>query len=126
MKRATLLKLLLLPVLVILGVGTKFYSGYGQEFIHNHLGGIIYVLFWILFAALLWPQVNPLKIVLWVLGITCCIEFSQLLQTAWLESLRENFMVRALIGSTFAMVDFFWYLLSALGGWGLLRIIDRQ
>ncbi|MBS3777406.1 MAG: DUF2809 domain-containing protein, partial [Bacteroidales bacterium] len=93
------LKLLILALLVPLGILTKFYAGPGSSFVSNHLGGVIYLVFFIFLASLVFPKVRALKISLVVFVITCLLEFTQLIQIPWLNELREYFLVHALIGS---------------------------
>ncbi|MFW5886843.1 MAG: DUF2809 domain-containing protein [Bacteroidota bacterium] len=117
------IKLLILALLVPLGILTKFYAGPGSSFVNNHLGGVLYVVFFIFLASLFFPKTNALKLSLIVLAITCLLEFTQLIQTKFINELREYFLVHALIGSSFNLIDIFWYIIGAyLGWWGLNKI----
>ena len=103
-----------------MGLLTKVYSGIGSEFVTNYLGGVIYVVFFIVLASLTFPKANSLKISLFVLGITCLIEVSQLIQNDLLKDLRTHFLIRSLIGSVFNVFDFVFYVVGALIGYGIL------
>jgi len=116
----TFLKLSLLIILIPMGLLTKVYSGIGSEFVTNYLGGVIYVVFFIVLASLTFPKANSLKISLFVLGITCLIEVSQLIQNDLLKDLRTHFLIRSLIGSVFNVFDFVFYVVGALIGYGIL------
>lgn len=116
----TLTKLTLVIILIPIGLLTKAYSGIGSEFVSNHLGGVIYVIFFIVLASLLFPKASPIKISLIVLCITCLLEFSQLIQNDFLTSLRIHFLIRSLIGSFFNSYDFLFYFVSALIGYSIL------
>ena len=59
-KKQKLLILLLIP----LGLLTKFYTGPGSQIINNHLGGVIYVVFFLFLASLIFPQTRAIKITL--------------------------------------------------------------
>ena len=125
----TLTKLTLVIILIPIGLLTKAYSGIGSEFVSNHLGGVIYVIFFIVLASLLFPKASPIKISLIVLCITCLLEFSQLIQNDFLTSLRIHFLIRSLIGSVFNSCDFLFYFVSALIGYGILaglKIISKN
>jgi len=117
------LKLLILALLVPLGILTKFYAGPGSSFVSNHLGGVIYVVFFIFLASLFFPKTNALKLSLIVLAITCLLEITQLIQTKFLNELREYFVVHALIGSSFNWNDVPFYAIGGgIGFWGLKKI----
>lgn len=118
--RPALFKLFLVIILIPIGLLTKVYSGIGSEFITNYIGGVIYVVFFIVLAALVFPNGNPLKISLFVLGITCLIEVSQLIQNDILKNLRMHFLIRSLIGSVFNVFDFVFYFVGGLIGYGIL------
>ncbi len=113
-------------LLLALGIATKFYSGIASEFIHNHLGGVIYVLFWILFFSIIFPKFSNLKLSIWVFLATSAIEFTQLIHTPFIDSLREYFVIRALMGSTFNPFDFIGYLVGAVLGYILLVITEKK
>ncbi|NVO08529.1 MAG: DUF2809 domain-containing protein [Bacteroidales bacterium] len=115
------LKFALLLFLVLIGILTKFYNGFGFEFVHNHLGGLIYVVFWILFFSIIFPKTTPLKTSIWVFIVTTIIEFTQLIHTPILDKFREYFLFRALFGSIFNPIDLIYYLLGAFLGFFILN-----
>lgn len=107
-----LVKIFLTIILIPIGLLSKYYNGPGSEFINNNLGGAIYVVFFIILASLVFPNAGPLKISLIVLFSTCLIEFSQLLDVAFLSNLRKNSIIRLLIGTTYNSFDFVFYFLG--------------
>jgi hypothetical protein len=123
--RPAFTKLSLAIILVPIGLLTKVYSGIGVEVIHNHLGGVIYVIFWILLFSFIFPTYSPCKLTLWVFLVTCGIESTQLINTSTLELLRKNFFFRALFGNTFNPFDFICYLVGALLGLFTIFFIDK-
>jgi hypothetical protein len=110
------IKLLLLFLLIFLGILSKKYIGPADNFINNHLGGIIYVIFWIYLFSFIFPKPPLSLLVLWVFLMACFIECTQLIHTPTLELLRRNFVFRVLFGSTFNPLDFMWYFIGALFG----------
>jgi hypothetical protein len=115
-------KLIIAFMLIPIGILTKFYSGFANVFIYNKLGGIVYVIFFIVLSSLLFHKTSPLKLSLIVLCITGLIEFSQLMQTDILIKLRSYFIFRALFGSVFNAFDFLYYILGAVLGFGILKL----
>ena len=125
LSKVSSIKIILLVVLIILGISTKLYHGVASEFVHNHLGGIFYVIFWILFFSLILPGQKPFKITLWVFMVTCVIEFTQLYHPIYLEKLREYFVFRAFFGNSFNPFDILFYMVGAMLGYFLLILIKR-
>ena len=120
------LKSALLLFLILIGILTTFYNGFGFEFVHNHLGGVIYVVFWILFFSNIFPKYTPIKMSILVFIVTTIIEFTQLIHVHILDKFREHFLFRALFGSIFNMGDFIWYLLGVVIGCLVLKSISKK
>ena len=108
-KKYTLLFLLLL---IPVGLLTKVYTGPLGVWVNHSLGGIIYVIFWSLFLYLLYPQGHPLTIAGIILLITCILEYAQLWHPAWLEQLRQSFLGRAMLGTSFSWLDYIHYIIG--------------
>ena len=89
--------------------------------IGNHAGGTFYVVFWILFVAILTPRCRSGMTAGGVLVATSGIEFLQLWHPAWLTELRSFKAGQLLLGTTFSWGDFTFYLLGAVLGYALLR-----
>jgi hypothetical protein len=122
----TFLKLSLVIILIPIRLLTKVYSGIGNEFVSNYLGGVIYILFFIVLASLVFPKANPLLISLFVLSLTCLIEFSQLIQNDILKNLRTHFLIRSLNSSIFNLFNFIYYALGALIGDEIILALNRK
>ena len=124
--RHTLTKLFLVIILIPLGFLTKIYSGFGDEFVTNYVGGVIYIVFFIVLTSLVFPKVSALKISIIILCVTCLLEFSQLIQISILNILRKYFIIRALIGSVFNIFDFVSYLVGTILGYSILMKIKNK
>ena len=123
--KINIIKIILLVILIVLGICTKYYHGVASGFVNNHLGGIIYVIFWILFFSLILPGQKPFKIALWVFVVTCVIEFTQLFHPVYLEKLREYFVFRTLLGNSFNLWDIVFYIPGAIIGYIVLILIQK-
>jgi hypothetical protein len=120
-----LTKFFLAIILIPIGLLTKVNNGFGREFIANYLGGVIYVIFFILLASLVLPKTNAIVVSLIVLCITCLIELSQLIQNDYLNGLRTHFLIRALIGSVYNVFDFLFYFVGAVIGYCAVKGLDK-
>jgi hypothetical protein len=103
-----------LLVLVALGLGSKAYSGWGQGWIHDFSGDVLYEMFWIWLVGgwqLRW-RVERIAIATFI--ITAIIEVSQLIAfpAAW----QTQLWWRLLLGTSFSWPDFPCYAAGALLG----------
>jgi len=116
--------LLLLLILIPIGFSTKFYPGSGRELFNDSIAGALYVVFWCL--ALFWalPKLAPWKNAAVVCAVTSILEVLQLWHPDFLETARNTFPGRAILGTTFAPMDFLFYVIGALVAWRLLRKLD--
>ena len=112
-------------LIIPLGLATKFYSGPGQVWITNNLGGLFYVLFWVLLTLAFQPRYSTKFVCLTVLLLTVAIEFLQLWHPPILTSIRQTLLGRLLLGNTFSWLDFPYYVAGALMAYGLVKFVQR-
>ncbi len=103
-----------LAFLVPLGLMTKFYSGPASDWVEHYAGDILYPFFWFLVVILIRPTLPPLNTAAWICGITCGLEFTQLIRTPALGQFRHSFWGRTLIGNGFDGHDLGYYLIGGL------------
>lgn len=125
------LALLVSLILVIpLGYGARFYLSTNQEWLRNLLGNIAYESFWILLVAFLFPQVSLLRTAIGVCLATFAIEFMQLWQPDWLQTIRATLPGKLVLGNSFVWADFPQYAFGSLVGWlwtwGLAQRTKKQ
>ncbi len=115
-------KLLLSIVCIVpFGLMTKFYRGPGQGWLNDAFGGVPYEIFWMLIVAYLWPRLPPRTVALLVFAVTCLVEFLQLWQPAWLQTIRATLPGRLVLGNAFTWSDFLYYAIGCWLGWLWLR-----
>ena len=115
--------LLSLALIIPLGFCTKTYSGPASGWVHNSLGGVLYVIFWSILFSLFFPRSRRWKIALAVLLATCSLEILQLWHPPFLEAIRSTFMGATLIGNSFSWTDMIHYLIGSLLSLALLSWI---
>lgn len=123
-KRAIIASIILI-ICIPIGFYTKFYSGFGHEWVNNKLGGVFYEIFWCLVFYILLNKSKPLNIAIWVFIITSILEFVQLLNTTLLDIIRSNFIGQTMIGNSFAWNDFPYYIIGSLIGYIVLTLINK-
>jgi len=121
--RWTLISML---IIVPLGLYSKAYSGRAVLWVNDSLGGVLYVIFWCLFAFLFLSDTNPWKIAAAVFAITCFLEFLQLWHPTFLEILRSNLVGRTILGTTFTWSDFPYYLVGGGIGWLWMKFLQKH
>ncbi len=117
---------LALAVIVPLGLYSKAYNGPSASWVNNDLVGIWYVIAWCLGVAFIWPSFPSWKNALVVFMVTCFLELLQLSEWYPLEWARSFFVGRLVLGTTFIWIDFFYYILGGLAGWGLLSFWQNK
>ncbi|MDZ7374486.1 MAG: DUF2809 domain-containing protein [candidate division KSB1 bacterium] len=114
--------LIALLVVVPLGFAFKFYKGPLNGWFNDYGAGVLYEVFWILLASLLFPApYHRVRIAAAVFVITCGLEFLQLWNAPFLNGIRRSFLGAAVLGSTFSWLDFPHYAIGCLLGYYLLR-----
>ncbi len=121
--RWTLISML---IIVPLGLYSKFYSGQAENWVNNFLGGVLYVIFWCLFAFLFLSNIKPWKIAAVVFAITCFLEFLQLWHPPLLEFIRSHFIGRTILGTSFTWTDFPYYLVGCGIGWLWMKSLQKH
>jgi hypothetical protein len=112
-----------LAVLIPAGFLTKAYRGPFQAWVRDSLGGVLYEMFWIWLFSLLFPRGRTWIIVVSVLVVTSLLEAGQLWHPEFLDAVRQSFIGRTLIGTSFSWLDFPHYVLGcAIGGAWLSRL----
>jgi len=113
-------------VIVPLGFFTKFYKGPLSSWINNSVGGIFYEIFWCLLIFLFLKKIKTWKIAVSVLLLTSLLEFLQLWHPPFLESIRNFFIGRTLLGNCFSWSDFPYYVLGCAIGWFWMESLKKK
>jgi hypothetical protein len=125
--RSRLAALLSLCIVALLGFYLwSRYEGPYRAWIRYYITGVIYVLFWLLAAFIVWPRrKNILKIVIGVLLMTFFLEFLQLWKPPFLQQFRSTFFGAALIGTDFVWAQFPYYIAGSLISWLWLSLLCK-
>lgn len=116
--------LIFLLIIIPTGFATKFYSGPAASWVNDSLGGLFYEMFWCLLTFLFFQNAKPLVIPASVFFVTCGLEFNQLWHPEFLEVIRNNFIGRTILGTSFNWSDFIYYFIGS--GVGYLLLIHLQ
>ena len=94
-------------LLVALGLGSKAYSGWGQDWVRNYSGDVLYEMLWIWLVGAWRVKWRSRPIAVTVFIITALIECAQLIPfpPQW----QAQLWWRLLLGTQFSWADFFYY-----------------
>ncbi|PSF37437.1 DUF2809 domain-containing protein [Aphanothece hegewaldii CCALA 016] len=126
MKRVRVRSTIILSIIIVtlLGLASKYYRGWGEDWLNNSFAAIWYEVFWCLFFfALFTKKQSIIFISLGVFIITSLLEFLQLWHPPLLQLFRSYTLGRLLLGTTFSGWDFLYYAIGCLIGWWWLRKI---
>ncbi len=126
MNKFRLVTLLSILIITPLGFICKLYTGHGAKWLNHSFGGFLYEIFWCLIISYFLIKTKPWKIALSVFIITCILELLQLWHPFFLETIRSTFIGRTLLGTSFVLSDFIYYIFGSLAGWILLNKIRRS
>lgn len=121
LKRRRILLLIVLALLLPFGILVKIYGGL---LFSNKFAGLLYVVFWIFAAAVVFPKASPILLSGLVLVLSCGLEFLQLTDHSVMQSMRSTFIGRSLIGNSFSWSDMLYYGLGAVLSYFWLRKIN--
>ncbi len=119
------LMLILLPIIVVFGLTTKWYKGPYHSWVNDSFGGVVYEVFWCLLFSLpgIWKKLN---IALGVFIVTCLLEFLQLWHPPFLTLIRSYKLGGYLLGTVFQWKDFPYYGIGCWLGYRLLKGLDKS
>ncbi|PMB31409.1 hypothetical protein CEN47_11485 [Fischerella thermalis CCMEE 5319] len=129
MSKKTQTLYIIISLLIVTGMGFlfKYYTGFAQKWFNDYGAAVFYEIFWCLFAFLFLRSSKAIiQIPLWVLIITCILEFLQLWHPPFLEQFRANLVGKLLLGTTFAWWDFPHYVVGCFLGWLWLRKLQGK
>lgn len=108
-----------------LGFFLKYINCPFSNFFNNSLAGSAYVVFWIILANIIFPKIKPLKIAVAVTLLTSILECIQLLDTPSLNYLRKFWLGKTILGTTFTITDFPYYIIGGVAGFFMLKFLSR-
>ena len=104
-----------------------FRSRFDNQWIQENGGGVPYTVFWILLAAVFWPNKRlALRICVLAVLVICGLEFFQLYNPEPLATFRKTRFGVALLGNTFVWADIPPYFIGGVIGWLVLMVVGTR
>lgn len=104
----------LLLLVIAAGLGSRRYGDALPDFVAANAGDLLWTVAVYLTLAILAPTCSPVKLGLSALAISFAVEFSQLIDVAWLNAIRKTLPGRLLLGAGFLGIDLLRYLAGAV------------
>jgi len=112
--------------IIPLGIATKFYRGWGEGWINDYAGGILYEILWMILVTLAWPRLKLWKVAIAVFLFTCFLEVLQLWHPPLLQAMRSTLLGKLILGTTFVWWDFPHYAIGCVLGWFGLHELQKS
>ncbi len=118
--------IIVIIIITILGFGSKHYHGIYEHIINNKIAGLWYVVFWTLLIRFFSPRIPLYLLSGIVLMTTIALEFTQLLSFEFMQTLRNFYVIRAIIGSHFSWSDLPFYFGGSIVSVLLIITIEKK
>nr|WP_102716232.1 DUF2809 domain-containing protein [Paenibacillus castaneae] len=106
---------------MLLGLGSRAFADSLPVFVANHFGDALWAAMIYLGVRTIWVHMSLMRAVL-ISAIFCYgIEFSQLYQADWINSIRRTLLGSLILGSSYVTIDLVRYTV----GIGIAFLIDR-
>lgn len=116
MQRNRLYYFLLIVLTIIIGLASRYFSNYFPEIINLGLGDALWALMMYWMIAFVFPAVSIRNLTALALSVCFLVEFSQLIQVDWLNTLRSNRFAALVLGQGFLWSDFLAYTIGVVSG----------
>ncbi|MDD1608270.1 MAG: DUF2809 domain-containing protein [Methylococcaceae bacterium] len=123
--RNRLLYLVAVVMVVAIGIASRKFSGLFPLFLGKYPGDALWALMVFLLIGLLCPALCTYQTALFAVAISFTVEFSQLYQALWINTIRQTTLGHLVLGSHFHTVDLLAYLLGVSFG-AILEWLLRQ
>ena len=110
-----------LLLVIPLGLGSRKFGGSLPVFFSDHAGDALWTVAVYLSVAILFPRMASWKVGMMAVGISFAVEFSQLIDVPWLNTLRGTLFGKLLLGAGFLWIDLLRYFVGAV----MATLVDR-
>lgn len=112
-------------MVVAIGIASRKFSGLFPLFLGKYPGDALWALMVFLLIGLLRPALCTYQTALFAVAVSFTVEFSQLYQALWINTIRQTTLGHLVLGSHFHTVDLLAYFLGVFFG-AMLELLLRQ
>ena len=109
MKRNRILYIILIISTIMIGLASRHYSLLLPEMVNLVLGDALWALMMYWIIGFSFPRISLRRLALSSLSVCFIVEFSQLIQTDWINAIRSNIIGALILGRGFLWSDLFAY-----------------
>jgi hypothetical protein len=124
--RNRLIYALIMPIVVMLGIGSRAYFEILPDFISTYAGDTLWALMAFLVIGFIFPSLSTVKVAAIALLFSVCIELSQLYHAPWIDEIRQYRLGALVLGHGFLWSDLVCYSVGvAMGVVGEMILVCR-
>jgi hypothetical protein len=117
---------LIMPIVVMLGIGSRAYFEILPDFISTYAGDTLWALMAFLVIGFIFPSLSTVKVAAIALLFSVCIELSQLYHAPWIDEIRQYRLGALVLGHGFLWSDLVCYSVGvAMGVVGEMILVCR-
>ncbi|WP_282016594.1 DUF2809 domain-containing protein [Marinifilum flexuosum] len=117
----------LILLTIIIGLASRHFSNYLPEIINLGLGDALWALMMYWMIAFVFPAASIRNLTAMALSVCFLVEFSQLIQVDWLNTLRSNRFAALVLGQGFLWSDLLAYTIGVASGMAIeLNLMKRK
>lgn len=102
-----------------IGIGLLSRADFIPALIYPYLGDVLYTTMYYFIVGFLFPEMKPLAVALWSIGLCFAIEFLQFYQADWINQIRQNRLGGLILGFGFRWSDLVCYTIGGFLGVGI-------
>jgi len=107
--RNRLIYALIMPIVVVLGIGSRAFSEILPDFISTYAGDTLWALMAFLMIGFIFPSLSTVKVAAIALLFSLGIELSQLYHAPWIDDIRQYRLGALVLGHGFLWSDLVCY-----------------
>jgi hypothetical protein len=109
MNRNRFVYFLLLFIIILTGLASRYFSTVLPQWVHSYLGDTLWAFMIFLMFGFIFPRKDTRWIAIFALAFSYGIEISQLYHSTWIDALRENRLGGLVLGFGFLWSDLICY-----------------
>jgi hypothetical protein len=117
MQRNRVTYFLFLIIVILLGLGSRYFANVMPGWVHLYLGDVLWALMVFILVALVFKVQTSIKVACIALAFSFGIEISQLYHAPWIDSIRNTHLGGLVLGYGFLWSDLVCYTLGVTFGY---------
>lgn len=113
-RRSLVIRVAIIIITIILGLGSRYYSRYLPKWINLYFGDFLWAFMMFFIIAIIFRNSSTLKILVTALVYCYLIEISQIYHSPWIDNIRGTIVGHLILGRGFLWSDLLLYTIGIL------------